>query len=395
MLLRELEPEKYWSFPSSYTKEKKETEIQNMIMDGNHSFQLKTDGNYCAFICDFDGEKRIISRGISKTTGEYGCLNNQVFFFDSLTRAFNKPTRIMGEIYLEHGVDKNVGSILRASSEKAKSIQSEEYYEDIRTQVKFSAKDKRDIENNEFRGEKLKWRIFDVWYYEGENLMNTPWIERQKYVKMAAERINDPLVSYVPFYPVNENFYDSLASIFQNGGEGVVIYRNNGKPEPGKRTAHKTLKVKQELEHLIDAFIIGTEPATKSYTGKDMANWEFWENTRTGERLFGKYFGEYQTGGAVIPVSKGYWHNWPGAIYVAVYDKDGNEFNLCKVAGLTEDFKIELRDNFSKYDHCPVTIGGMALSDSNGLSVRHPYLKSIRLNDLDIKTDCTLEKIIS
>lgn len=395
MLLRELEPEKYWSFPSSYSKEKRESEIRNMILDGKHSFQLKTDGNYSAFICDFDGEKRLISRGISKVTSEYGRLEDQVFFFDSIAKAFDKPTRIMGEIYLEHGVDKNVGSILRASSNKAKSIQDNNYYEEARARVKFSAKDKRDIENNEFRGEKLKWRIFDVWYYDGEDLTNTPWIMRQEYVKAAAKRINNPLVTSVPYYAMDENFYDYLAEIFQKGGEGVVIYRNDGKVEPGKRTAHKTLKVKQELEHLIDAFVVGTEPAIKAYTGKDLANWELWENSRTGEKLYGKYFGEYQIGGSVTPVSKGYWNNWPGAIYVAVYDQNGNEFNLCKVAGLTEEFKTELRDNFAKYDHCPVTIGGMALSDSNGLSIRHPYLKAVRLNDLNIKTDCTLTKILS
>ena len=395
MLLRELEPEKYWSFPSSYSKEKRESEIRKMILYGNHSFQLKTDGNYSAFICDFDGEKRLISRGVSKVTAEYGRLEDQVFFFDAIASVFDKPTRIMGEIYLEHGVDKNVGSILRANPDKAKSIQSNKYYEDACARVKFTAKDKRDIESNEFRGEMLKWRIFDVWYYNGEDLMDTPWIERQEYVKKAAERINNPLVTYVPYYPMDDNFYDKLSIIFQSGGEGVVVYRNDGKPEPGKRSAHKTLKVKRELENLIDCFIVGTEPAVKAYTGKDMGNWELWEDLRTGEKLRGKYFGDYQLGGSVTPVSKGYWNQWPGAIYVAVYDQNGAEQKLCKVAGLTDDFKTELRDNFAKYDHCPVTIGGMALSDSNGLSVRHPYLKAIRLNDLNIKTDCTLAKILS
>lgn len=394
MLLRELEPERYWSFPTSYDKKKRENEINSMILNGNHSFQLKTDGNYSAFICDFDGDKRLISRGVSKVTGEYGRLEDKVFFFDAIVSVFNKPTRLMGEIYLDHGVDKNVGSILRASEYKAKSIQSQDYYEKIQKEIKFTAKDRRDIENNEFRGEKLKWRIFDCWYYNGENLMEMPWIERQEYVKKAAEAINNPLVTYVPYYPMDNNFYDKLTKIFQNGGEGVVVYRNNGKPEPGKRTAHKTLKVKRELENLIDCFIVGTEPASKSYTGQYINDWELWEDSRTGKKKFGKYFGEYQLGSTLIPVSRGYYYNWPGAIYVAVYDNEGKEYNLCKVSGLTDEFKTELRDNYKKYDHCPVTIGGMSLSDSNGLSIRHPYLHSIRLNDLNIKTDCTLSKII-
>ena len=139
---------------------------------------------------------------------------------------------------------------------------------------------------------------------------------------------------------------------------------------------------------------MGTEPAIQNYTGKEIGTWQFWLNTRTGQKCCGDYFGDYQLGAPIIPISKGYYYNWPGAIYTAVYDKQGNEIPICKVSGLTEDFKTELRDNYSKYDHCPVTIGGMALSDSNGLSVRHPYLKSIRLNDLDPR-DCTLEKILS
>lgn len=394
MLLRELEPEKYWSFPSSYSKEKRELEIEHLITSNKYYFQLKTDGNYSAFICDFDNDKRIISRGISTVTKEYGRLENKLFFFDDIAVAFNKPTRIMGEIYYEHGIDRDVGSVLRAADHKSKSIQDNEYYKEISKTVKFTAKDKRDIENNAFRGKKLKWRIFDVWYYDGENLMNTPWIERQKYVKMAAERINNPLVSYVQYYAMDDTFYDKLAAIFAKGGEGVVAYREDGKPEPGKRTAHKTLKIKQELENFIDCFIIDTEPAIKAYTGKELNSWPYWENIRTGEKLLGEYFNEYSTGGSLQPISKGYYNNWPGAIYVGVYDNNNQIYKLCKVAGLTEDFKTELRDNFNNWYLCPITLGGMMLSEANGVSIRHPYIKSIRKNDIEPK-DCTLKKILS
>ena len=394
MLLRELEPEKYWSFPSSYSKEKRELELNHMINSGDFFIQLKTDGNYSAFICDFDGDKRIISRGKSTVTKEYGRLEDKLFFFDAVAAAFDKPTRIMGEIWYEGGIDRNVGSVLRASSEKSKSIQSEEYYNSISSQIKFSPKDRRDIENNEFRNKELRWRIFDVWYYDGEDLMKTPWIERQKYVKAAAERINNPLVTYVPYEPMDESFYDKLAEVFKAGGEGFVAYRKNGYPEPGKRTAHKTLKIKQELENLIDCFIIGTEPAVQAYTGKELGSWSYWQDTRTGEKIRGEYFEDYQLGKSIQPISKGFYYNWPGAIYVGVYDNSHQIIKLCKVAGLTEDFKTELRDNYNDWHMCPVVIGGMALSDANGLSIRHPYLKSIRKGDISPE-DCTLSKILA
>ena len=394
MLLRELPPEKYWSFPSSYSKEKRKLEIEHMIDSGNFYIQLKTDGNYSAFICDFDGDQRVISRGISKTTGEYGRLEDKLFFFQDMTKVFTKPTRIMGEIYYDNGIDRDVGSVLRASTLKSKSIQDNDYYLQAQQVTKFTAKDRRDIENNPFRGQKLKLRIFDVWYYNGEDLMSTPWIERQKYVKQAAELVNNPLVTYVPYYPMDESFYDRLAEIFAQGKEGFVAYREDGLPEPDKRTAHKTLKIKQELEQLIDCFIIGKEDAVKAYTGKELGTWPYWEDSRTGEKLLGEYFGEYQTGHSIIPISKGWYYQWPGAIEVGVYDNENNIYKLCKVAGLTEEFKTELRDNFNDWYLCPLTLGGMMVSEANGTSIRHPYIKTIRKNDIDPK-DCTLKKILS
>lgn len=395
MLLRELEPEKYWSFPSSYSKEKRETEIQNMILSGQYYYQLKTDGNYSAFICDFDGEKSIISRGKSTITKEYCHLEDRLFFFNAVATAFDKPTRIMAEIYYDKGIDRQVGSVLRAKPEKSKSIQDEEYYQKIQQTVHFTPKDKRDIEGNEFRGQKLKWRIFDVWYYNGENLMTTPWLERQKYVKAAAERINNPLVSYVPYYPMNDTTYDNLAKIFESGGEGIVCYREDGYPEPGKRTAHKTLKIKTEVEHLLDVFFTSLDTCKRNYEGKELSTWQYWENIKTGEKVLGEYFGEYQLGGSYEPITRNYYYGWPGAIFCSVYDNNGNIIPLCKVSNLTDELKEDLRDNFdTKWYLCPATIGGMALSTAAGLSVRHPYLKSIRKNDIDPK-DCTLSKILS
>ena len=111
----------------------------------------------------------------------------------------------------------------------------------------------------------------------------------------------------------------------------------------------------------------------KDYTGKDIGSWNLWEDERSGEKLTGELYGEYRDGRAIRPVSKGYFYGWPGAIYTGIYDDNGNIIPLCKVAGLTEDFKTELRDNFS---------------------IRHTYIKSIRKNDIDPK-DCTLSKILS
>ena len=393
MLLRELEPEKYWSFPSNWSKERREYEISRMISSGCYSFQLKTDGNYSAFCCDFDGDKRLITRGKSVKTGEYGIISDKVFFFEALSQAFEKPTRLIGEIYFDKGIDKHVGSVLRSLTHKALSIQDKNYYQEISKTYKFSAKDKRDIENNEFFNTKLKMRIFDCWYFEGENLMEEPWIKRQEYVLEAVKKINHPLVSAVKFKPMNELFYDELFKILAAGGEGIVAYLNSGKVEPGKRTARKTLKIKQELSQDIDCFICGTEPPIREYTGKDLANWMYWEDIRTGNKIYGNHFLDYQLGqNNLEPITKGYYNGWCGAIKCGVLDKNNEVYVLCKCSGLTEDFKEELKNNYNQYHMMPIKITGMAISTSEGLSVRHPKLVSLRDNDIELK-DCSLEKI--
>ena len=79
MLLREIEVEKYWYMPTSYGKERRELEIDKMINSGDYAFQLKTDGNYGALVCDFDGEKMLLGRGISKVSGTYTHYEDSVF----------------------------------------------------------------------------------------------------------------------------------------------------------------------------------------------------------------------------------------------------------------------------------------------------------------------------
>ena len=309
MLLRDLEVEKYWYMPSSYSKEKRESEIRQMMYDGKHSYQLKTDGNLGTFICDFDGEKMILGRGISKVTKERTHYEDALFFFDAVCHTFDKPTYLIGEVYYDGGVDKKVSSVLRCKPDKAKSIQDVDYYHDVESKIKFTPKDRRDIENNEYFNQKLRWRIFDCWYYDGKSLMETPWIERQQYVRIAAERIDSDLITSVPYYTMDENFMDSFNKLLSQGEEGVVCYANDGLPSPGMRKAHKTCKLKRDVGADLDVFIYDVEQPTRIYNGKNMGEWPYWENIRTGEKVIGKYFSAYQLGESYEPVSKNYFYN--------------------------------------------------------------------------------------
>ena len=374
MDLFSMEPMKYWAPASSMNAETKRQHLEQMITSGQYVWSEKFDGNWSRAIITKE-RAALQTRGISKKTGTYGEIQNKVFFWENVINAFSDTTIILGEVFLPGGIDKDCGSILRCLDDKARARQ----------------KDK-----------KLEWRIFDILALDGNVLLDTPFEERIKLIPQVVKRINNPLVFGIKYHEMDENFFDDISNIFSRGGEGAVCAKKNMIYIPGKRGPHSwdTVKVKQEISADVDCFITGVEPAVRDYTGKDIANWTMWEDERTGEKLLGNYFGEYQSGRSIRPISKGYYYEWPGAVYTSVYNKTGDIIPLCKVAGLTEELKTELRDNFDEWYMCPLTIGGMMVSTAQandngiGISIRHPYIKSIRKNDLNPE-DCTLEKILS
>jgi len=371
----ESEPMKYFAPSSTMTKEARQLKLEQMASSGDYLFGLKTDGNWSRAVITGD-RQALQTRGISTVTKTYGEIQDKVMFWDDVCNAFitgDLETVILGEVYLPGAIDKDVGSILRCLTPKALARQKDN---------------------------PLRWRIFDVLALDGVNFMNEPFEFRISHIPEVVGRINSPLVEGVTYYEMDDTFFDKMAEIFADGGEGAVCYKKNSLYIPGKRGPHAwdTVKVKQEISSEIDAFISGIVPGERVYTGKDIGSWELWENQRTGELVRGNYFGEYQTGGAYIPVTKNFWYGWPGAIQVSVYDSNKNEVPLCKVSGLTEEFKTSLRDDPDRWIGCPVTIGGMMVSsakadsEGNGISIRHPLLKRIREGDLT-KEDCTLAKI--
>ena len=366
------EPMKYFAPSSTMSAEARRLKLEEMIESGEYAFGVKTDGNWSRAIITPE-RQALQTRGISTVTKTYGEIQDKVMFWNNVCDAFDHTTVILGEVYLPGAIDKDVGSILRCLTPKALSRQ---------------------------KSNPLRWRIFDILALDGMDMMDCEFTERIKYIPEVVRRINSPLVEGVTYYEMDETFFDKMAEIFAAGGEGAVCYKKNSIYIPGKRGPHAwdTCKVKQEITSEIDAFISGLVPGEKYYSGKDLSTWQLWENNRTGEKVVGSYFGEYQLGRAYMPITKNYFNNWPAAIQVSVYDRHGNEVPLCKVSGLTEEFKTDLRDDPDAWIGCPVTIGGMMVSsakadsDGNGISIRHPLLKRIRKDDIS-KEDCTLAKI--
>lgn len=370
----ESQPMKYYSASASMSPIEKRIKLESMIESGDYIWSRKYDGNWSRAVITKE-RAALQTRGISVKTKTYGEIQDKVFFWDDIVNAFpDGDTVILAEVYLPGGIDKDCGSILRCLKDKALARQKDN---------------------------KLEWRIFDILAIDGVDMFNTPVEERVSYIPEVVKRINNPLVKGIDYHEMDDNFFDDLAAIFADGGEGCVCYKKDAIYIPGKRGPHAwdSLKVKQEVSSDIDCFILDAVPCEKNYNGGDIGNWQFWENTRTGEKLVGDYFGDYQGGVPVIPISKNYYYNWPASITVGVYDNKGNIVELCKVAGLTEEFKTELRDNFNEWKMCPISISGMMVSTANanadgtGISIRHPILRSIRREDIN-PADCTLAKIL-
>ena len=372
-----MEPMKYWSMSSTINQDARKIKLEELINTNNYVFGEKYDGNWSRAVITGD-RQALQTRGISTVTKTYGEIQDKVLFWDDVCNAFitgNLQTVILGEVYLPGLIDKDVGSILRCLPPKALARQKDN---------------------------PLRWRIFDVLALDGTDLMNEPFEVRIAHIPEVVGRINSPLVEGVEYYEMDNTFFDKMGEIFAAGGEGAVCYRKDSIYIPGKRGPHAwdTVKVKQEISSEIDCVIMGTVAGEKIYTGKDMGSWTLWENQRTGELLEGEYFGEYQNGGAYIPVTKNYFHGWPAAIQVGVYNKEGQLIPLCKVSGLTDTFREDLKLNLKDWINVPVSISGMMVSEAKansngeGISVRHPLLKRIRNEDIDPK-DCTLAKIFN
>lgn len=360
---------KYWAPTSTMSAETKRQHLEQMAASGQYLYAEKFDGNFARAVITPE-RNALQTRGISRVTGTYSELQDKVFFWDDVMKAFtNSTTVILGELYLPGGIDKDVGAIARCLTPKARERQ-------------------KDV--------KLEWRIFDVLVLDGVDMINSPIEERIKHLPEIVKRINNPLVKDIKFYEMTENFFDELAEIFARGGEGAVCYKKGIVYTPDKRSsAWTTVKVKQEINADIDCLITGYEEPTRTYTGKELSSWKFWRNIRTDERVLGEYFSEYQMGGSYEPVTRNYFYNLPGAIFTSVYNKKHELIPLCKVAGLTDEMKESIRDHFEdEWYLCPLTIGGMMVSTAQAnISIRHPYIKSIRRNDIS-PDDCTLEKIL-
>lgn len=363
-----LPAEKYWSFSKTYKGNKKE-EIKYMITSGNYIGSIKKDGHYARFIKDEDGNM-ILQGRTQSVSGEY--LNKIDWvpqchsFFESLPNG----TCLLGELYFPNQKgSRKVTTILGCLKDKALARQEQ--------------------------GEKLCYYVFDVWAYNGKSLLNTS-IETRINTYLDYEILDlfkvENYIVKAEYYN-GEELWEKLGDALSNGEEGIVITRKDSHAEPGKRTARKTLKIKQEINDTIDAFIDGNyKPATRDYKGKTpLDQYSYWENIKTGE-ISGKCkFLEYTNGEPWEPVSRLYALGYAGSISFSVM-KDGKPVHIGYISGITDEMRKGIVENPEKYIHKVFELSAMEIEHiGESYSLRHGKIEKERLDKNYL--DCDFSQI--
>ena len=351
-----LECEKYWSFPSSFKGDPKE-ETRNLIYSGNYLGARKMDGAYYRFIKDMDGNMRLQGRSKSVNGGYLDKLDHVPHLMDFFNELPN-GTCLLGEIYFpKNEGSSNVTTIMGCLTDKAIARQE--------------------------KGEKLHYYVFDIWAWNGASYMDKKCEDRFDELNACARAYPFEYIEWAEYVSGHE-LWVHLQTILANGGEGIVMTKKGTVPQPGKRPARKTLKVKKELAENIDCFFTGHATApTRLYSGKELKTWKYWERLRDGAKLEAELYEDYKNGEAIEPVTKPYFHGWAGSLEIGVM-KDGKEIAIGLLSGLTEEIKA----NPAAMRHQCIEVAAMEVLPTGG--IRHGKLKQFR-PDLT-PADCTFEK---
>lgn len=367
--LFELAPEKIWGLKANELL--KEQKINTHIETNNYVASLKKDGQYHRYV-NYEGEIKFQTRGISVKTGTYGEIQDKVpHLMEYLNRVVPKNSLIIGELYRPGWTTNDVGSILRCLPPKAIARQKDN---------------------------PLIFYIHDVWFYNGENLMAKSKKERIKKLKEIQEQWihNYGLISEIEFAKYVDTVDDIknlIVEAFENDEEGVVLTLKDSIVNPGAKTAWKTIKIKKELQDDADVFLTGNyRLPEKFYTGKEIENWNYWMNEKTGEMIEGKLYNKFIDGATIVAVTKNYFYQWPASLEMAVIDTDTNKrVSIGWVSGLTEEIKKDFVQNPNSYIDkiCKVT----AMETTEDYKLRHSKFMGFR-DDINIE-DCTFQKIFN
>lgn len=374
----ELDCQKYWQPPSTWSKDKTKQETINRIFSGQWLGAQKRDGALYVFLKDEDGN--ITLRGRSKSvSGEYLDKWDHLPQLHAWGESLPNGCCFLGEVYWpgKEG-SKNTTSIMNCLTPKA-----------IERQLK---------EEN-----KLHYYIFDILAFANTSWLKAPAKERFDFLK---EVNNGWLNSYIEFaeYKVGGELWNLLQDLLANNYEGIVITQEKALYEPGKRPSKTTMKIKKELKQTIDCFFTGkATPPSKDYQGKEIENWQYWVDQDTDERLpiGNHYYEAFMDGKRYIPVTKPYYLHYAGSLEIGLVKPangrcritpdsewvDGlNIVPIGYLSGLTDEIKM----NYKDYAGRVIEVGAMEV-DSESLKLRHG--KMLNFRDDKLWFECSFEQL--
>lgn len=324
-----------------------------MIENQNNEYiaSQKWDGEWTMFIKDGDNIL-IRSRSLSKVTGVYGDKTAHLPHLVEEMKYWPDGTVVLGEVcWGELGtVSTDVGTILRCLPAKA-------------------------IERQKDR--KLIVKVFDILCFDGINYMDRGYALRVESLKLFFSTAWCHYFTPTTFFA--DDFQEAADDIIRAGGEGVVIQRKDYGYEPGKRSAWKTLKLKQRLEDMT-LQVVATKAPTKEYQGKEVTTWEYWEGTDKYSGETYRHNGPKPKDNGIIwkPVSKAYYFGWKMGITC-----NFNGTLIDASSGLTDEDRewLASQEAIDAIAHGQLwaEIRSMMVASLGGL--RHPVIHKLRILD--------------
>lgn len=315
----EMEPGKYWKLP-----ENKKHEVEKYMVDKNYLPMIKYDGVWARIVITDNGVI-IQSRGISVVTNTYGEYQVRVpHIAAELNKLYPVGTVLLGEIcFPDLKKDANqVGSILRSLNERAIALQEKEQ-------------------------DKLHLYIFDVLAYDGVEVYNNPFWNRVQgdWIKSG---------TYIHKAFIGSDAKKLLESVWDDGGEGIILIKKDEPYNIGRAKAWHSIKVKRELGEIESPVIAFVQP-NKEYEGDD----PHWTHRDANGHL----------------VTKAFAKGWKAGVTV---NYEGRIINI--TSGLTDEdaeyLSTPQAEEIMKAGKLVAVFTGMSLTPD---SVRHPRL--IRLRD--------------
>ena len=366
-----MEAMKYFSPSTSWSAEKKKDNAMEKIFSGEWWGSQKRDG--CFYMCGRNMDGEIFVRPRAKNTkGEFVNKVDWVPHLHDFFYSLKPGTVFLAELYLPRDEQaKSTSSIM--NSLQSKGVKRQEKEED-----------------------KLILYIFDILANDGESYINMKAIDRFLTLNDYWRNYPHKYIEWAE-YVNGKELWDMLQTILANGYEGVVITYQDAPYQPGKRSNKVSLKIKKELQDTVDCVVIGANPPTREYNGKEVETWEYWFNTLTNEKILAsEYFAQnhesiyklYSEGGLVEPVTKNWFYGWAGSWKLGAY-KNEKLVQIGSLSGLTD----EQKENWKNYVGKVVEVSAMETSENQdgGKGLRHPKLIQVR-EDVN-PTDCTYERI--